>query len=428
MKIKIAVFGRKEIIERINHYIEDQDDIEIAPFTYTKAHETAELIEKAVMCDIYLFAGTLPYLYAKEKIDRKRLPAVQIACDEYMILTSLCRLKFHHQALNRISIDVPNRVHVDEVVTELAMHDHTIYTYSYGGELDIDHIVTYHKNLWNEGKIDHVLTSIVDVKQKLTKQNVPTSCMQIPKINMEHAIECAKETAILNQSKSAQVTAGFVRLKQDNSFISDRDGYFNQNILQELQQILQKFGQQTFTSVLANGDNQFVLFGTQGLLNYITNHYRDFPLLQEIEQTLSIHVDIGFGLGLTVSQAEANAQLALEACNRTEVSNCYIVNDRQETIGPLGIEKQFNTSQLYRALIHKAKLNNELSYNFIDFIKLRNNEPFSANDIANYYRVTKRSAERTVYKLLSGEVIKVVGEEKPYQKGRPRKLFQITVS
>ncbi|MDY0409577.1 hypothetical protein [Paracerasibacillus soli] len=47
--------------------------------------------------------------------------------------------------------------------------------------------------------------------------------------------------------------------------------------------------------------------------------------------------------------------------------------------------------------------------------------------MAQYYQVTKRSAERTINKLLSGQVIKVVGEEKPYVKGRPRKLFQIDI-
>ncbi|WP_229683087.1 hypothetical protein [Virgibacillus oceani] len=430
VKIKIAVFGRKELISRLNHYVEDQDDIEIVPFIYTKTKDTIELMETAFMCDIYLFAGALPYLYAKEKINKKRLPAVQVAFDEYMILTSFYRLKnYHNQALDRISIDVLDRAHVDKVVNELDMQEHTIYTYSYGDDkvLDIDLIVAYHQNLWSDGKIDYCLTSIEEVEQRLKEKGIPTSCMQIPQINVERAIEQAKSIAKLNHSKSAQIVSGFVRIKNFDSLISHKGELTSQELLLKLHQILLKFGHKTYSSVLTNGDNQFVLFGTHGILNHITNHYRDFPLLQEIERSLTISVDIGFGLGLTAKQAEDNAKLALEACNRTESSNCYIVNERQETIGPLGVEKHFDTSQLYHALIHKANLNNELSYNFIDFIKLRNNEPFSANDIAKYYRVTKRSAERTVYKLLSGDVIKVVGEEKPYQKGRPRKLFQISV-
>ncbi|WP_174615037.1 hypothetical protein [Virgibacillus ihumii] len=428
MKIKIAVFGCEEIVARITSHVELQDDVEIVPFVYSESSETADLVEKAVMCDIYLFAGPLPYLYAKEKIDKKRLPSVQIMFDEYMILTSFYRVRnYHNQKLSRLSIDVLNSHHVDEVLNELEIDDTEIYTHSFGNDnkVDIDRIAAFHERLWKEGKADYALTAIHEVELKLREKNIPTSCMQIPMLNIQRTIEQAKSIATLNQSKNAQIVAGNIRIKNFDEVKQRKGDLLAQEFLLKLHQILLKYARKTYSSVLTSGNNEFVLFGTQGILNHITNHYRDFPLLQEIERSLNIPVDIGFGLGLTAKQAEDNAKSALEACSHSGESTCYIVNERNDTIGPLGVEKEFNTSELYRALIHKARLNNELSYNFIDFIEIRNNEPFSANDIAGYYQVTKRSAERTVKKLLAGEVVKVVGEEKPYVKGRPRKLFQI---
>ncbi|MFZ3579197.1 hypothetical protein [Virgibacillus sp. DJP39] len=430
MKIKIAAFGREELVQRMNDYVDNQEDIEIIPFIYTKPVENIELIEKAFMCDVYLFGGAVPYLFAKEKIDKKRLPAVQVDFDEYMILTSFYRLKnYHNQPLNRISIDVLENVYVDEVVEELKMNSEEIYTYSYGDEpiLDIGKIYHHHKTLYEEGKIDYVLTSIEEVEQKLISDGIPTSCMVIPKLNLERAIEKARSTAIVNKSKSTQIVSGFVQVKGFDKISSKKGELLAQEMLLKLRQILLRFGQQTNASVLTNGENQFSIFGTRGVLDHISSHYRDFPLLQEIARTLGVPVDIGFGLGLNAKQAEDNAKLALETCSQSEESSCYIVNERKETIGPLGVAKHVDTSQLYHALIHRARLNNELSYNFIDFINLRNNEPFSANDISNYYQVTKRSAERTIHKLLAGEVIRVAGEEKPYVKGRPRKLFELTL-
>lgn len=430
MKIKIAVFGREEIVERMNKYVLDRDDIELIPFIYSKTVENVELVEKAFMCDVYLFGGSLPYLYAKEKIDRKRLPAIQVAFDEYMILTSFYRLKnYHNQALDRLSIDVLDREYVDEVISELKMEDHEIYTYSYGDDavLDIGKIFHHHKTLFQEGKIDYVLTSIEEVEQRLIEEGIPTSCMIIPKLNLERAVEKAKSIATLNKSKSAQIVSGFVQIKDFDKIAAQKGETLAQEMLLKLHKILLKFGHQTYASVLTNDANQFSIFGTRGILDHITNHYRDFPLLQEIARSLGIPVDIGFGLGLTAKQAEDNAKLALETCSHSEESSCFIVNERKETIGPLGVAKHVDTSQLYHALIHRARLNNELSYNFIDFINLRNNEAFSANDIANYYQVTKRSAERTIHKLMAGGVIRVVGEEKPYVKGRPRKLFELTL-
>ncbi|WP_163969406.1 hypothetical protein [Oceanobacillus halotolerans] len=427
MKIKVATFGREDIIERIQRYAEDMRDIEIVPFVYKKKAETTMLVEKAIMCDIYLFTTPLAYLYAKEKIEKKRLPAIQISFDEYMLLSSFYRINNEqNQNLNRFSIDIQNRNHVREVLKELNLTHRDIYTYGYGdnSSTQILQIVNYHKNLWETGKVDYVLTSIEEVEHSLAKAGIPAYTMEIPKINIDHALQEAKSITKLNQSKSAQIVVGYVRVKQFHDLVSEKGKIVAQETLLTLHRVLLRFGKLTYSSVLTS-DNQFVVFGTKGILDHITNHYRDFPLIQELERALHTPVEIGFGLGLTAKQAEDNAKCALEVCANDADSNCYIVNERQDTIGPLGVAKPFKTSELYHALIHQAKLNNELSYNFIDFITTRNNEPFSSNDIASFYSVTKRSAERTVNKLLSGNVIKAVGEEKPYLKGRPRKLFQL---
>lgn len=428
MKVKIAVFGHEQLVERLNTYVEKLGDVETFSFVYSEAKETAELIEKAFMCDVYLFTDALAYSYAKEKIDKKKLPSIQVACDEYMVVTSFYHVRnVYKQELNRLSMDVVDCSHVNEVLSELRITGEEIYTYSYDQDMPIDvgGIAAYHEDLWKQGKIDYVLTSIKEVELKMNEKGIPTSCMWVPNLNIERAIDQAKSIATLNNSKNTQIVAGYIQVKNIDLIKNEKGDLHAQELLLTLHQQLLKYGQKTHSSVLPSSNNQFVLFGTQGILNHITNHYRDFPLLQEVESALNTPVDIGFGLGLTAKQAEDNAKLALEACGRSNDGACYIVNERQDQIGPLGIAKEFNTSKLYRSLIHQARLNNELSYNFIDFIEIRNNEPFSSNDIAGYYRVTKRSAERTVKKLLTGEVIKVVGEEKPYVKGRPRKLFQI---
>lgn len=428
MKVKVAVFGQKETINRIKTYIDGQQDIEVKPFIYTNEKETTELIGKAFMCDIYLFTGPLSYLYAKKEIAKNRLPFVQIDFDGYMILAAFYRMKNNHdRLLNRLSVDIPDKNDVEDVLHELQIIGKEVYVYSLDTDklIDVGTVVAHHQRLWNAGKIDYVLTTIHEVEGPLKKLGIPTSSMIIPQKNIERAIARAKTMANISQSKSAQIIAGFIRIKDLEKLKTKRGTSFTQKLIESLQQVLTKFAEKTASSVLLNSKNQFVLFGTKGLLEHITVHYRDFPLLQEIEATVQVPVEIGFGLGLYVQQAEDHAKMALKFCEKAGDSKCYIVNEQQDMIGPLGIKKDFDTSALYQSLIHKARLNNELSYNFIDFIAIRNNEPFSSNDIAIYYQVTKRSAERTINKLLSGNVIKVAGEERPYIRGRPRKLFTL---
>src|SRR5699024_8253182 len=89
MKTKIAVFGRKEIFDRLHAWVTGQTDIEIVPFIYTYAKETPSLNEKGIVCDIYLFNEVLSYLSVKEIVNTIRLPNVLSPCDDSMVVASL---------------------------------------------------------------------------------------------------------------------------------------------------------------------------------------------------------------------------------------------------------------------------------------------------------------------------------------------------
>ena len=427
LKTKIAVFGRAEILKRVNTLVEEKENIEILPFAYTHSSEVVEIIESAFMCDVYLFTEALPYLYVQEKIEKKNLLAVTIPNDEYMILGSLYRLKnMSNQIHQRISIDIPIEKHMAEIKNEFRCQEEQIYSYSYEDKdtPDIDKIVSFHKKLWDDDLIDYVLSSSKEVESHMKDSGIPASTMIIPDIYLKQAIQDAKSLTILNRNKSALLVTGYIHIKETDVAPAENPVAYEENIYQ-LKQILVDFAEQTDTLLTHNRNDQFVMVGTKKLLDHLQNHYRDFPLFSEIQSTLSMPIDMGFGLGLTAKESEKHALLALNQCSKDDRSICYIVNERKDTMGPIGIKREIDTSRLFHALIHKAKLNNELSYNFIDFITERNNEPFSSQDIATYYKVTKRSAERTVNKLLTGDVIKVSGEERPYLKGRPRKLFAL---
>lgn len=425
MKVKMAIFGHQEMIERVKHDVEEKSHIEIISFIYSQAKETIELIDQAFMCDIYVFTDVLSYMFAKEEVEKKRLPNVRILIDEYAILTAFYKLKkYHGKPLNRLSIDVAHEAYVDKILDDLSINDKTIYTYSYEDNdlADVKHIVNFHQQLWEDDKVDYVLTSCKCVANELEQEDIPVHYIEVPQGHISDAINQAEKMIRFNKRTSKQIVAAHIHVKDVRT-----GDIAPPNIIRNVHDILIAFGKQTNTSILLHSDDHFILFGTRDLLTYITSNFRSLPLLEKIKNILppNVIVNIGFGFGLTTNEAEKNAYLAIEKCHEKKESNCYIVNEREETIGPIGVKRKFDTSKLYQNLIHKARLNNQLSYNFIQFITNRNNEPFSSHDIALHYKVTKRSAERTINKLLSGDIIKHVGEERPYLKGRPRKLFQL---
>src|SRR5699024_12729633 len=99
----------------------------------------------------------------------------------------------------------------------------------------------------------------------------------------------------------------------------------NEMILPKLDQLLEEFTFQTEAALIQTKANQYVLFGTQKMIHYITDHYRNFPLLTEIERSLQVPISIGFGLGMTVKQAENNAKRKQDRSNQEQKrQKCYL--------------------------------------------------------------------------------------------------------
>lgn len=431
MKIQIALIGLEKSVEAMSNYVNQMENVEIHSFIYNKVEEVKKLVSQVNVCDVYLFTGPLPYLYAKEEIEKTNIPAVYAEFDEYALTRALYQLKDEpFQDLNRISIDIMMEERlVYEILHDLNFQANEIYVHSLdqGNNLDMNHIIESHLRLWNENKIDYVLTSVGEVERALLKEHVRCKRSTMPKRNMEKAVDKAIEMAKHRISQNAQIAVGFVKIKNFDKIISDKGDFFGQELILKLHQILLSFAQRTYASVLYNGNHQFVIFGTRGILDNITNNYQEFPLLQEIESRLRISIHVGFGLGLTAKQAEKFAKMALKESEHSSRSACFVVNDQGKIFGPLGGSEMISHTPLYQ-LLRQARLNHETAQRFVNFSVLRDFRPFSAHDMAEYFNVTKRGAELTIQKLLQNQIIEIVGEEKPYQVGRPKKLYQVVTS
>lgn len=426
MKIKMAVFGRQETIERIYQLLPLDEEVEILPFIYTKVEETANLLDTVFNCDIYVFTEYLSYLHVRDMIEKKRLPAIHAELDPYTIVSALYRLQQDiDQPPRRIALDLFEEKYLDVIMNDLEFSDDAVHGFLHDqwDKPNLKRLYSFYSTLWNEEKIDFVLASTEEITRKLQETGIPAQTIITPDIVLSRVIKKAVSLVKLSESENKQTVTGYVTIKG----IDERTELIGHSldILNKLRRIITRFSALTEAAFVETKDHQLVIYGTDKLLLHLKEHYRSFPLLQEMKSNIKLPIHMGFGLGLSAKESAKNAEIALESCKRSDHSICYIVNERQEMIGPIGVKKEFDTSSLYQALIHDARLNNELSYNFIDFITERNNEPFSTNDVALFYQVTKRSAERTVNKLLHGNVIRIAGEERPYKKGRPRKLFTL---
>ncbi|MGW9129011.1 transcriptional regulator, partial [Paenibacillus chitinolyticus] len=89
MIIRIAAISSEEFVPRIRKNIHTDANIHLTTYTYQNPKESAALLDLIDDCDVLLFAGPLPYFFAKEKTEQKKWPAVYIPSDEYTISLSL---------------------------------------------------------------------------------------------------------------------------------------------------------------------------------------------------------------------------------------------------------------------------------------------------------------------------------------------------
>nr|WP_255551463.1 HTH domain-containing protein [Sporosarcina sp. E16_8] len=60
----------------------------------------------------------------------------------------------------------------------------------------------------------------------------------------------------------------------------------------------------------------------------------------------------------------------------------------------------------------------------MQYSRVRQTKQFTANDLALYLDVSRRTAERTLKKLVDYKYATIIGEEMTYRQGRPRALYE----
>ncbi|MDQ0889806.1 hypothetical protein QFZ81_004894 [Paenibacillus sp. V4I9] len=439
MNIRIAAFGSEKLIHQVLQYEKQFKNIQIIPYIYSKPEESAELVKYAKTCDVLFFTGLIPYIISKEEIKNKNLPAVFIPFNEYSVILSFYYVRYGlNQNSDRLSIDLPFSKHAYKVFEELEIDTESIYVTDFqqvqsGMRFDMDKLVEFHYNLWEQKKVDYVLTSVSSVYSKLLHLGVNVYRMLFPEKNIKSAIRNAVAQGELLVSKNSQVAVGLVSIDRfTDSNVSDMDST-SQEIVLKLHQILIAYFKKINASIQYLGQDRFLIYGTRGSVNYITNNGAKIHVLDEIREKLNITVSIGFGFGLTVNDAEQNAQIALFHAKKS-TGQAYVVTNEKEVIGPLGDEPQ-DKLQSYSlrsedknilSIAEKTGISVANLSKIIGFLEIRGTDGFTSGDLSDFLQVGRRSAERILKKLTDNDFARIIGEEQPYQKGRPRSIYNIT--
>ena len=409
MKIKIAVIGSTDFCHRTEQLVSNRQDIELNWYRYAEPSEAPSLLQTLKPCDALLFSGSLPYFYSKKLLDNLPIPAVYLQQDETALAITLLQLSAHNQQeLSRVSIDVREQSYIEHVLNDLDRSVELPFVHLLKDDEKITTITSYHQTLSLQGKTDMAITSVHAVFEQLQQQNIPACKMIDPESTILRSIEQAKQQALLQKSNSAQIAVGIV-----NSIFP------RQNIETSIAKIASIM--QARWSV---HDGDFTLYTSMG---NIESAIKNKEFLSTF-QSLATKVNMAFGCGESIIDATENANFALNLIQQSDGHCFYILDSNKRLHGPfpqsdVAIEMKTTEPALVE-MAEKTKLSPANISKLMQYSLMRQTKQFTANDLALYLEVSRRTAERTLKKLVDYKYATVIGEEMTYRQGRPRALYE----
>lgn len=411
MPTKIAVISSLAFKDRLISISQEVENIQLEFYIYNTPDETPKLMKTIKPCDVLLFSGTLPYLYAKPLLTNWPIPWTYLKQDEFAISTSILSvLAKHHIQLSQLSIDVINSKHVKNVLDDIEYNGSQPFVQEIHIEEHFNMIYQRHRKLWDEGKIRFVITSIHSIYDALIAEGIPAMRMHDSNSSIIHRLEETKVLSKMTKSESAKAVVGILEFSESN---------------EDKQLILQKVVTATHASYQKMDTNHFELFTTFGHIQNAFQH----NLLESIFNITQYPIKLTFGYGESILEAQENAKRALDFALPNAI---YIMSENKELQGPFPnqpIVLSLQTKDPYVLQMAKETKLSPLNISKImAFSVSRQSLQFTAVDLAKYLQVTRRSTERILKKLVEHGYAKVVGEEMSYQQGRPRAIYELNFS
>lgn len=403
---QIAVICSNEFAKRVKTIETELSSIKLQYYTYRNPQEATALIGQIKPCDAVFFSGSLPYFYAKKKCDELPIPTHYLKQDGTAIATTLLALTNRGTTLQEVSIDITDPNIATGILEDISTNEFP-WMYKIEPNVDIEEIVKFHYDLYQNQKTTQAVTSIHAVYEILQKQNVPVIRMIDPRSSIIKGISETKNLAILSKSQSAKIAVGYIQFESNREIQNNELGQFT---------LLFK------TRLIEVERNLFTLFTTQGDVQRI------FEYLSEIQwkRLSDTPFKLAFGYGSNIEEATQNAKDALLL---TKSNTAYVLTEHKQLLGPY--PKYHRCIELRTqepVLVEVAKSTSLSPANLskvIQFSKYHTANEFTAHDLESFLQVSRRTSERILKKLVDHQYAEVVGEEMTYQQGRPRAVYRL---
>ncbi|MBA9086409.1 hypothetical protein FHR92_002887 [Fontibacillus solani] len=434
--MRVAVIGPQDLVESVLEIGSYYADLSMLAAPYVHERDTLEVVARVMdHVDILLFTGPIPYQIALLAAPDKPMVHVHYSGTAlYKVLFDYYRqeIKLFNDTL-RISVDVLQCKEVEEPLQEIGLPFGEMYVKTYETGMGNEELVRFHYDLWRKGCVDATVTCVTSVYKSLQQLDVPVFRVVPTRSSMRDCLNRALLEGKSLRYSSTQIAVGIMNV--DNFTKVAKEAASEYEIQRKkiiLQQIVIDFGEETQSLIKWSDSDEVSFITTRGIIEQVTHKFQDAPLLLEIMERLQWNASIGIGIGRTANEAEGKAREALLKAKSGGGGNCYLIMQDGIVYGPMGSELTLEYSARSEnpellSLAKKIGLSVGTINKLISLCRRLGTSTLTASQLAEGFGITLRSARRIMAVLEKYEMARIVGEEQPAGRGRPRQIYTLNL-
>lgn len=427
MDYKIGIIGPQDLVAQTVDLMALYPLLCPLPLPYENETFTGYSVEQGLDRHVqaFLFTGYLPYSMALNA--GLTTPSFYYQLADTGLVSLLFRLQVHDGIdAEQMSFDTLQQAEIYEVYKQLGLEHTSLHINPLGLErFDLKQYVKFHTDLFNAGKTQGAITAINSVYRKLLEQGV-TVCRVVP--------------TPAAMRRTLKLVATFVdgEIARDSRLMIQMfctESQLEETVFQVLCERLQEYAKSHHGAFMITPDREVVILINQGIFKKYSNLYESIPEVGKIQQEIGVPLYVGIGMGLTAHQAETNCRDALCLAKTKADSNAYIIKAEQEVIGPLRLRDEKTVSFRLRSqspylqeLAQKTNLSISTLTKVAHLVEDVSDNHLTSKTIQDGLRVTLRTANRILGRLVAAGVAEKVGVEGRVGRGRPRRVYRINLN
>ncbi|MFB5190702.1 ArsR family transcriptional regulator [Alicyclobacillus fastidiosus] len=417
MSIRLGVLGADDSVAVIQTVVNEYADIEMIPVVYEEEYEIIDKIAPYVkQTDMWLCSGQVPYAIVKEHLNCPVFYTRHSGEGLYKALLYLV----HEQGIkiSEMSFDTLSETTLETFLQDAGIQT-TYHLKHYRGGISSHELAMYHADLWNKNVTKVAVTCLRSAQLQLAQQGIPTIHITPAASEVRQVLNNIVQTHELILSREGQIVVQVIQLCSEAS---------HGNVA-EFHALINRYTRALHGTAQQIEPGKWRIYATRKEIENITDGLTSTP---RMEGDLSLGLSGGIGIAQTIREGEERAGFALQQALLYGAGNWMCASDDHVLYGPLGKPQEALSYTYVRddleALGQAVSLSALTLTKLAAVLEKRGSNRITAHELAEYLQMLPRSARRILLLLEEHGLAEVVGEQTPYLRGRPRKIYEIDLA